>query len=159
MGQASYKTTKFHRQRDQRKALLRGLADSLVLHESIETTLPKAKAVVSYTEKLITSAKLAQANLNARRRVIRGLQTLEAAHKLVDDIAPKLTARKSGHLRIQKTITRKGDGTLLAKVSFVDDLTVKAQVKKESPKVAEEPKKIVAAKPATKKPASKQEVR
>ena len=159
MGQASFKTTKFHRKRGQRKALLRGLANSLVLHESIETTLPKAKAVASYTEKLITKAKLAQANLNARRGVISGLETLEAAHKLVDEIAPRLTARNSGHLRIQKTTTRKGDGALLAKVSFVDDLTVKAQVKKESPKVSVRPKKTVATRSATKRLGSKKEVR
>src|SRR3989338_5744570 len=116
MHRHGYKGTKFGRQRDQRRALLKSLADSLILHESIETTLPKAKAVASYTEKLITKAKLAQANLHARRGVISGLTTLEAAHKLVDELAPKLTSRNSGHLRIKKTTLRKGDGTLLAKV-------------------------------------------
>ena len=57
MHRHGYKGTKFHRERDQREALVKGLAESLIIHESIETTLPKAKAVVPYTEKLITKAK------------------------------------------------------------------------------------------------------
>ena len=57
MHRHGYKGTKFGRKTDQREALIKGLADSLVLRQSIETTLPKAKAVLSYTEKLITKAK------------------------------------------------------------------------------------------------------
>lgn len=148
MGQASYKTTKFHRESGQRKALIKGLADSLVIYESIETTLSKAKAVASYTEKLITKAKKAKENLHIRRKVINGLNTLEAAHKLVDEIAPKLAARNGGYLRIEKTSSRKGDGTQLARVSFVDDLSKKAKPTKEE--AAEEPKPK---KPVTKRKA------
>ena len=136
MGKSSFKT-KFHRQRDQREALIKGLADSLVLNETIETTLPKAKAVASYTEKLITKAKKARENLHIRRKVISSLNTLEAAHKLVDEIAPKLSSRSSGYLRVQKTTSRQGDGTQLAKVSFVDDLSAKAKAQSEElPKTA-----------------------
>src|SRR6476659_4811120 len=105
MHRHGYKGKKFNRETDQRKALIVGLAESLVLRESIETTLPKAKAVQSYTEKLITKAK--KGGLHNRRQVIAGLSTLEAAHKLVDDIAPKLKGRTSGHLRIAKTQTRR----------------------------------------------------
>ena len=54
-----------------------------------------------YVEKLITKAK--KGDLHNRRQVISGLQTLESAHKLVDEIAPKLKGRDSGHLRIEKT--------------------------------------------------------
>lgn len=120
MHRHGYQGRKFHRERDQRNALIKGLADSLVKYESIETTLPKAKEIVPYVEKLITKAK--KGDLHNRRQVISGLQTLESAHKLVDEIAPKLKGRDSGHLRIEKTSFRKGDNSQLARVSFVDDL-------------------------------------
>jgi len=120
MHRHGYKGRKFHRERDQRNALVKGLADSLVKYETIETTLPKAKEIVPYVEKLITKAK--KGDLHNRRQVISGLQTVTSAHKLVDDIAPKLTGRTSGHLRITKTTLRRGDNAQLAQVSFVDDL-------------------------------------
>jgi large subunit ribosomal protein L17 len=141
MHRHGYKGTKFHRERDQREALIKGLAESLIIHESIETTLPKAKAVVPYVEKLITKAK--KGNLHNRRQVIASLQTVSTAHKLVDEITPKLGARESGYFRIKRTTLRRGDNAELARVSFVDDL-------KEAPvaKAAAKPK--VEAKPATK---------
>ncbi len=143
MHRHGYQGRKLHRERDQRRALIKGLADSLVKYESIETTLPKAKELVPYVEKLITKAK--KADLHNRRQVISGLQTVESAHKLVDEIAPKLNSRDSGHLRIEKTRTRRGDNALLAKVSFVDDLKAAPVAKKtETP---------TAKKPAPKKPA------
>ena len=120
MHRHGYQGTKFGRERDQREALLKGLADSLILHGSIETTLPKAKAVVPYVEKLITKAK--KGDLHSRRMIIANLNTLEAAHKLVDEIAPKLVGRNSGHLRVERTRFRRGDNAELARVSFVDDL-------------------------------------
>lgn len=120
MHRHGYKGRKFHRERDQRNALVKGLADSLVKHESIETTLPKAKEVVPYVEKLITKAK--KQDLHNRRQVVSGLQTVASAHKLVDEIAPKLTGRTSGHLRVERTRLRRGDNAQMARVSFVDDL-------------------------------------
>src|SRR6185503_733177 len=140
MHRHGYKGRKFNRETDQRRALIKGLADSLVLRESIETTLPKAKEVLMYTEKLITKAK--KGGLHNRRQVIAGLQTLEAAHKLVDDVAPKLGGRPSGHLRIEKTDLRRGDAAQMARVSFVDDLSKAAP----KPAKAEAPAKL--AKPA-----------
>lgn len=115
-----YQGRKLHRERDQRRALVKGLADSLIIHESIETTLPKAKEVVPYVEKLITKAK--KGDLHNRRQVIAKLQTVSSAHKLVDEISPKLKGRTSGHLRIEKTQLRRGDNAQMARVSFVDDL-------------------------------------
>lgn len=120
MHRHGYQGRKFHRERDQRKALVKGLADSLVKYESIETTLPKAKEIVPYVEKLITKAK--KGDLHNRRQVISGLQTVASAHKLVDEIAPKLGGRNSGHVRIEKTRARRGDNAQMARVSFVDDL-------------------------------------
>lgn len=125
MHRHGYKGRKFGRERDQRRALLKGLADSLIKYESIETTIFKAKELVPYTEKLITKAK--KGDLHNRRQVIAKLQTLESAHKLVDEIAPKLAGRTSGHLRIERTTTRRGDNAQLARVSFVDDLKAVAK--------------------------------
>jgi large subunit ribosomal protein L17 len=122
MHRHGYQGRKFHRERDQRRALMKGLADSLVKYEAIETTLPKAKEIVPYFEKLITKAK--KGDLHSRRMIIASLQTLASAHKLVDEIAPKLMGRTSGHLRIERTRMRRGDNAQLAKVSFVDDLNV-----------------------------------
>lgn len=120
MHRHGYQGRKFHRERDQRRALVKGLADSLIKYESIETTLFKAKEIVPYVEKLITKAK--KGDLHNRRQVVSSLQTIASAHKLVDEIVPKLAARSSGHLRIEKTTTRRGDNAQLARVSFVDDL-------------------------------------
>lgn len=168
MHRHGYQGRKFHRERDQRNALIKGLADSLVKYESIETTLPKAKEIVPYVEKLITKAK--KGDLHNRRQVISGLQTLESAHKLVDEIAPKLKGRDSGHLRIEKTSFRKGDNSQLARVSFVDDLKAApvakpvAEVKTEG-KTATKPvaiKSPVKPKAATKpkaKPAAKKDTK
>lgn len=139
MHRHGYQGRKFHRERDQRRALIKGLADSLVKYESIETTLPKAKEIVPYIEKLITKAK--KGDLHSRRQIISDLQTVESAHKLVDEIAPKLKGRVSGHVRITRTRIRRGDNTQLARVSFVDDLkeapvakAAKAEAKTDAPK-------------------------
>lgn len=137
-----YQGRKFGRERDQRRALIKGLANSLVEHGSIETTLPKAKDLRPYVERLITKAK--KADLHNRRQVVAGLQTEAMASKLVDEIAPKLKGRTSGHLRIERTVMRRGDNAQMARISFVDDLTeapVAKAVKADKP----------AAKPATKK--------
>lgn len=143
MHRHGYQGRKFHREKDQRRALMKGLADSLVKYESIETTLPKAKEVVPYIEKLITKAK--KGDLHNRRQIIASLQTIESAHKLVDEIAPKLTGRQSGHLRIERTRLRRGDNAQLARVSFVDDLkeapVAKAAAKPVAKEAAATPKK------------------
>jgi large subunit ribosomal protein L17 len=152
MHRHGYKGRKFHRERDQRSALIKSLAESLVKYESIETTLPKAKEVVPYVERLITKAK--KGDLHNRRQVISSLQTVEIAHKLVDDIAPKLKGRTSGHLRIERTGYRRGDHALMARVSFVDDL-------KQAPvaKAAAKAEKPAAAKPAAEKTPAKKETK
>jgi len=154
MHRHGYQGTKFHRERDQREALVKGLAESLIIHESIETTLPKAKAVVPYVERLITKAK--KGDLHNRRQVIAALQQISTAHKLVDEIAPKLGGRNSGYFRIVRTTTRRGDNAEMARVSFVDDLKVApvaesaaAAKPKAEPKAAKKP----AAKNAEKTPA------
>ncbi len=120
MHRHGYKGRKFGRERDQRRALLRSLATSLVEHHKIETTLPKAKELVRYIEKLITKAK--KGDLHSRRQVISKLGTRDAAYKLVDVIAPQLTHRTSGHVRVERTRIRVGDGAQLATIEFVDEI-------------------------------------
>ena len=145
MHRHGYKGRKFGRERDQRRALLKGLATSLVEHGKIETTLPKAKELVRYIEKLVTKAK--KGDLANRRAVIAGLSTQAAAFRLVDVIAPQLTGRTSGHVRVERTRLRVGDGAQMATIAFVDEITdTPAPVKKATAKPVAKP----AAKPAAK---------
>ena len=131
MHRHGYQGRKFGRERDQRRALLKGLATSLVEHGKIETTLPKAKELVRYIEKLITKAK--KGDLANRRAVIAGLSTQTAAFRLVDVIAPQLAGRTSGHVRVERTRLRVGDGAQMATIAFVDEIS-------DAPKPAKETK-------------------
>ncbi len=128
MHRHGYKGRKLHRDSAQRVALLKGLATSLIEHGSLETTLPKAKELVPYFEKLITKAK--KGDLHNRRQIIAKVGTLDSANTLVDEIAPQLKGRDSGHLRIEKTRLRVGDNAQMAQVSFVDELKQAATEKK-----------------------------
>jgi large subunit ribosomal protein L17 len=128
MHRHGYKGRKLGRERDQRKALLKGLATSLVEHGKIETTLPKAKEVAHYIEKIITKAK--RGDLANRRKVIAALSTQSVAFKLVDEIAPQLKGRSSGYVRVERTKIRVGDGTQLATIAFVDELKSVAPTEK-----------------------------
>ncbi len=140
MHRHGYKGRKFGRERDQRRALIKGLATSLVEHGKIETTLPKAKELVRYIEKLITKAK--KGDLANRRAVIAGLSTQAAAFRLVDHIAPQLTGRTSGHVRVERTRLRLGDGAQMATIAFVDEISetpvkaAKVAAPKAAPKAA-----------------------
>src|SRR5574344_347880 len=146
MHRHGYKGRKLGRERDQRRALIKGLASSLVEHGRIETTLPKAKELKRYIEKVITKAK--KGDLANRRHVIAALSTRVAAYKLVDEIAPQLTGRTSGHVRVERTRLRVGDGAQMATIAFVDELKSlpKSEVKAETPTA----QKTEAKKPAVK---------
>jgi large subunit ribosomal protein L17 len=149
MHRHGYKGRKFSREADQRRALIKGLATNLIDSGKITTTTPKAKELVPYFEKLITKAK--KGDLHNRRQVISKVATIDSAHKLVDEIAPKLSNRESGHLRIEKQFNRRGDNAQMATVSFVDDIT--AATKDEPKKAA--PKKSADAKDSKSEPATK----
>ncbi len=156
MHRHGYVGRKFGRETDQRKALIKGLITSLIEKGSIETTTQKAKEIRPLAEAIITKA--VAGGLHNRRQVIAALSTLTAAHKLVDEIGPKLKDRKGGYLRIKLTRIRVGDGTQMARVSFVDDITAKAPVAKpvEKPVAKKvEAKKAPAKKPSTKKAETK----
>jgi large subunit ribosomal protein L17 len=121
------KTVKLGRKKDVREALIKSLTEALIEHGAIQTTLPKAKAVVRYLERLLTYAKRDKNRLHNRRMVIASLHTKNSAHRLVDEIAPKLASKTSGHLKIEKLGRRSGDNAPLAKVSFVDDIKTSTQ--------------------------------
>lgn len=109
---------KFGRKRNQRKALLKGLALALIAHGKIETTEAKAKELRTMIEKLITKAN--QGTVSSRRIVISRLYNLTAeANKLIDEIAPNYKDRKGGYTRITKLPRRAGDASKMAVIEFV----------------------------------------
>lgn len=125
MHRHGYKGRKFGRERDQRRALMRGLMCSLIENLEITTTLARAKEMRRSTEKLITLAR--KGGLANRRLLIARLGNREAANLLMDVIAPQIQ-RDSGYLRIERAGYRQGDNAELGTISFVDsiDLETKA---------------------------------
>ena len=122
MHRHGYKGRKFGRETGERKALKRGLMCALIEHQSIETTLARAKEIRRDTEKLITIAK--KGGLANRRLLIARLDNIEMADLLMDVIAPQIK-RDSGYLRIERTRIRRGDNTEMATISFVDPIEIK----------------------------------
>lgn len=105
------------RVKEQRKALMRNLAESLVVHESITTTLAKAKALRIFVEPLITKAK--KGDLTARRQLLQVLFTKGAVEKMIKKIGPKYKDRNGGYTRIIKLSPRKNDSAEMAKIELV----------------------------------------
>lgn len=100
-----------------RTALLRGLATSVVLHEHVNTTLAKAKAVRPIVEKLITTGRTK--SLASRRRLLSVLMTEGAVNKVLEELGPRYTSRAGGYTRIIKLGARKGDGAEMAQIQLV----------------------------------------
>lgn len=100
-----------------RAALLKNLSIALTTSERIETTLPKAKELRSYYEKLVTKATANDSN--AHRAVFALLQDKEATKKIMNEIAPRYTDRKGGYTRIIKTRMRRGDAAPMAIIELV----------------------------------------
>jgi len=113
MGQRKLNRTKGHR-----RALLANLACSLIEHEQITTTVPKAKELRPYVEKLITLAK--NGTLHARRQAIATLQNEDKAKKLFEILGARFKARAGGYTRIVKAGFRYGDAAPIAIIEFVD---------------------------------------
>jgi len=107
---------KFGRVTKVRKALVNSLARSLVLHEKIETTEPKAKELRPFIEKLVTKAKLQTV---AARRAIGEKIGPKATKILVDTLSKKYEDRKGGYTRITKMARRLSDGSSMAIIEFV----------------------------------------
>jgi len=108
---------KLGRTSSHRGALLKNMAIAIIKSEKIETTLPKAKELRSYVEKLITKA--GKGDYNAHRIVFAALQDKECTKKLVEEIAPKYIERAGGYTRITKTRTRRGDAAPMAFIELV----------------------------------------
>jgi large subunit ribosomal protein L17 len=99
------------------KMLMSQLATSLFLYEKIETTVAKAKALRSYSERLITLAKVD--NVAHRRRADKSLMHKNALKKLFEVIGPKYKEKAGGYTRIRRTTLRKGDSGEKATISLV----------------------------------------
>jgi large subunit ribosomal protein L17 len=109
---------KLNRTASHRKAMFKNMAASLVEHEQIVTTLPKAKEIRPIVERLVTLGK--RGDLHARRQLIAQVGSAELAGKLIATIAPRYVNRNGGYLRIMKAGFRHGDNAPLAVIEFVD---------------------------------------
>ncbi|EKD94078.1 MAG: hypothetical protein ACD_27C00048G0002 [uncultured bacterium] len=112
------KGRQLNRNTHQRKALFKGLLNSLILREEIQTTQSKAKAIQGVFDKLVTKAKLG--TVHVRRLLHAFLGNQEAVKKLVDELAPRMDKRPSGFTRINKLGVRRGDNASVVKMSLVD---------------------------------------
>ncbi|KQS86668.1 MULTISPECIES: 50S ribosomal protein L17 [unclassified Rhizobium] len=109
---------KLNRTASHRKAMFANMAASLIEHEQIITTLPKAKEIRPIVEKLVTLGK--RGDLHARRQAISQIRDVAVVSKLFDAIASRYATRNGGYLRIMKAGYRHGDNAALAVIEFVD---------------------------------------
>jgi large subunit ribosomal protein L17 len=109
---------KFNRTAEHRKAMFANMCASLIEHEQIITTLPKAKDLRPVVEKLVTLGK--RGDLHARRQAISQMRDLNNVKKLFDVIGPRYKERMGGYTRIMKAGFRYGDNAPLAVIEFVD---------------------------------------
>tara|TARA_B100000963_G_scaffold329786_1_gene319438 strand:- start:254 stop:676 length:423 start_codon:yes stop_codon:yes gene_type:complete len=109
---------KLNRTSSHRKALLANMAVALIKHEQIKTTLPKAKELAPYVEKLITLGK--KGDLNARRRLYSIIPEKKWGAKVFDILSERYKERSGGYTRIMKAGYRYGDSAPLAVIELVD---------------------------------------
>lgn len=168
------KQKRLGRPTDHRKAMMANMAASLIKHEQIKTTLPKAKALRPYVEKLITLGKQAaakpQTSLAKRRLAISKLRDDAPVKKIFDVLAERYEGRNGGYIRVMKAGFRYGDNAPMAIIELVDrDMDAKGKDSgpvqfaddeyADAPKVEEKPKakKAPAAKKAAPKAAKSEE--
>ncbi|MDZ5697600.1 50S ribosomal protein L17 [Chelativorans sp. M5D2P16] len=109
---------KLNRTSSHRKAMFANMAASLIEHEQIVTTLPKAKELRPIVEKLVTLGK--RGDLAARRRAIASVRDEALVRRLFDTVAPRYAERNGGYTRIMKAGFRHGDNAPMAVIEFVD---------------------------------------
>ena len=109
---------RFNRTAEHRKAMFANMAQALIKHEQILTTLPKAKELRPIVEKLVTLGK--RGGLAMRRQAISEMRDIEQARKLFDVLAPRYKDRHGGYIRIIKAGFRYGDNAPMAVIEFVD---------------------------------------
>ncbi len=142
---------KLGRVTEHRIALLRNQAEALLRHERIETTLPKAKELRPFVERIITVAKRGLKDgtengrlLTARREVIRDIPNQEVVRKLFDTLAPRFADRPGGYTRILKLGFRRGDSAEVAQIELVgSEFDPNAKVEATEPVEGEKPKKTL----------------
>lgn len=105
------------REKNQRKALVRSLLRSLVVHGGITTTETRAKELRKYIEPLVTKAR--RNTLANRRLIVSEIGDTKAAKKLIETIAPQYQSRPGGYTRVIKLPLRKTDGAKMAHIQFV----------------------------------------
>ncbi len=121
---------KLNRNVSHRRALLRNMATSLIVHDQIETTLPKAKALRRVADKLVTLGK--KDSLHNRRQAMSYLMAVDrkaenskqkwtAVHKLFEELAPRFAERNGGYTRVVRTRKRDGDNAQMALIQFVEE--------------------------------------
>ena len=117
---------KLGRTTSHRTAMFANMAASLIKHEQIVTTLPKAKELRPFVDKLVTLAK--RGDLHARRQAISKVRDVEQVGKLFAAIGPRYKARNGGYTRVLKAGFRYGDNAPLAVIEFVDrDVSAKGK--------------------------------
>ena len=113
-----YAHRKLGRTSSHRTALFANMAASLIKHEQIVTTLPKAKELRPFVEKLVTLAK--RGDLHARRIAISRVRDVEQVGKLFATLGPRYKIREGGYIRVLKAGFRHGDNAPMAVIEFVD---------------------------------------
>jgi large subunit ribosomal protein L17 len=109
---------RFSRSVSHRKSMFANLVSSLIEHEQIVTTLPKAKDLRPIVEKLVTLAK--RGDLHARRLAISEIRDIGSVKKLFETIGPRYKSRAGGYTRVIKAGYRHGDSSPVAVIEFVD---------------------------------------
>ena len=109
---------RFNRPAEHRKAMFANMAQALIKHEQIITTLPKAKDLRPVVEKLITLGK--RGDLHARRQAIAQVRDVALVKKLFDVLGPRYKERNGGYTRVLKAGFRFGDNAPLGVIEFVD---------------------------------------
>jgi len=121
-----FKGRRFNRTPEHRKAMFANMSTALIKHEQIITTLPKAKDLRPFVEKLVTLAK--RGDLHARRQAMSKVRDEVMVRKLFDVLGPRYAERPGGYIRVLKAGFRYGDNAPLAVIEFVDrDVNARGQ--------------------------------
>lgn len=132
---------RFSRSPEARKALIKGLVTSLVEHERIKTTLPKAKELRRHVERAITAGR--KGDLAATRLLMSRYNNKDTVRKLTGPLSERFKGRPGGYTRILKLGNRVGDGAPMAFIEFVDFDPVKKSTEKVKVKTRDEKRKVV----------------
>lgn len=128
---------KLNRKSSHRKALFKNLSNSLIIHEQIKTTLPKAKDLRSFVEKIITLGK--KDSLHSKRKVYSILRDNNSVNKVFNILSKRYMKRNGGYTRVLKAGFRYGDSSPMAVIEFIDrDTNAKGLIDKERIKRNEE---------------------